>query len=243
MNYPIAGWLCKLNSLPFKRSRWVSRYFILLESELRCYKDEFTATPSHILDLHEILQITIYSQRPFTFKLETVDQDKPWIIACDSRHDMVKWMKAIEYKMTPVSPIRIDERSISPDVYRVPTLSLRCTNLTPQDQSKKVSLLKRRNKTLTPIITQPLYQSISSSASTTVSTIDTTYSTSPTSPKHSITPSPTGAVLCTCMSFKESSKPISKTPFKKSLSLISPLQKYLSEVSPTYLTYKKRFRL
>lgn len=34
-----AGMLAKMIPLPFGRSRWVSRYFVLLDSELRLYKD------------------------------------------------------------------------------------------------------------------------------------------------------------------------------------------------------------
>lgn len=37
---PVAGWLTKMISLPFGRSRWISRFFVLLDSELRFYKDE-----------------------------------------------------------------------------------------------------------------------------------------------------------------------------------------------------------
>lgn len=37
---PVAGWLSKMTHLPFGRSRWNSRFFVLLDSELRFYKDE-----------------------------------------------------------------------------------------------------------------------------------------------------------------------------------------------------------
>lgn len=37
---PIAQWLTKLIVLPFGRTRWSSRFFVLLDSELRIYKDE-----------------------------------------------------------------------------------------------------------------------------------------------------------------------------------------------------------
>lgn len=37
---PASGWLKKKTHLPLGGSRWALRYFILLDSELRVYKDE-----------------------------------------------------------------------------------------------------------------------------------------------------------------------------------------------------------
>jgi hypothetical protein len=92
---PVAGWLTKMISLPFGRSRWISRYFVLLDSELRFYKDEvrkmsnmskkklllitllflFTQhsdSASQIMNLRNICQVipTPTTQHPFCFRLE-----------------------------------------------------------------------------------------------------------------------------------------------------------------------------
>jgi hypothetical protein len=37
---PITNWLSKLTSLPFGRTRWISRFFVLLDNEIYVYKDE-----------------------------------------------------------------------------------------------------------------------------------------------------------------------------------------------------------
>lgn len=46
-NTPMAGWLAKMTPLPFGKSRWQDRFFVLLDTELRYYKDEVSSNKCH----------------------------------------------------------------------------------------------------------------------------------------------------------------------------------------------------
>ncbi|KAI8978611.1 hypothetical protein BDB01DRAFT_799416 [Pilobolus umbonatus] len=250
---PIAGWLNKMVSLPFGRSRWISKFFVLLDSELRYYKDEHGETPSHILDLKRICQVipTPTPQRPFCFRLEPLQSEssfRPWIIECQSEVDMTMWISAIQSRIIKHSsaskstkkPSRVNsvcsylEIIPSPDMYRLPTQSLRCTNLTENDYP---SLLSRRNKQLEPIVTHDHQPQISLSTSTINSS------------SSSNNPSPTGAVLgfsaLTSQYGSYHNNHGSKLDDHKYQSVTAQLKDDLSldKFSPTYLSYKKRFRL
>ncbi|CEP09337.1 hypothetical protein [Parasitella parasitica] len=289
---PTAGWLSKMVSLPFGRSRWISRYFVLLDSELRFYKDEYSEVASQVLNLRQIAQVIPAStlQHPFCFRLEPKQQPgdhvlKPWIMECKSESDMETWICAIQsriIKYSPApSPLLLHQKSptksnasnrnvsiasldsvrmTSPEVYRMPMLPLRCTNLIrgEEDDSTRESLLSRRNKKLAPIVTQsssssficspqpslPLYSSSISAVSST-----------------STLPSPTGAVLGYSLlispgiidrysNYTSKDAGNNQAPLvsqgvlevqhqeKKECDTIS-----LESSSPTYLMYKKRFRL
>ncbi|KAG1059757.1 hypothetical protein G6F42_028197 [Rhizopus arrhizus] len=108
---PAAGWLSKMVSLPFGRSRWISRFFVLLDSELRFYKDEHSESSSQVLNLRQIAQIIPAStlQHPYCFRLEPKQQQRehglrPWIIECKSEIDMEMWMAAIKSRINKYSP-------------------------------------------------------------------------------------------------------------------------------------------
>ncbi|KAI8992057.1 hypothetical protein BDF20DRAFT_847995 [Mycotypha africana] len=122
---PVAGWLSKMIALPFGRSRWVSRYFVLLDSELRYYKDEHFDTPAQILNLREISRVIPAgsSQYPYSFRLEPLEvnetkrssiqrpsfinnrNSKPWVINCKSELDKQHWMSAISIRIIKYSPL------------------------------------------------------------------------------------------------------------------------------------------
>lgn len=119
----------------------------------------------------------------------------------------------------------------SPEVYRLPTLPLRCTNQ-PEQEEEQLSLLTRRKKSLAPILTAPLHNAPDAIIA---------------SP---ITPSPTGAILG-CYNYNNTSKTAINFT-----TLISPsiIDQYVpcikrqnanneSPSSPTYLMYKKKFHL
>ncbi|KAK4517661.1 pre-60S ribosomal particles component [Mucor velutinosus] len=281
---PAAGWLSKMVSLPFGRSRWISRFFVLLDSELRFYKDEHSESSSQVLNLRQIAQVIPAStvQHPYCFRLEPKQQQqtahglRPWIIECKSEVDMEMWVSAIKNRINKYSPassplLRPTSQThrvtsvasvnsiimASPEVYRMPALPLRCTNMSwGEDESRKRSLLARRNKKLAPIVTQ----STSSSSSMTCSP-------QPPLPLHSgslsamssssTLPSPTGAVLgCSLLispgiidrysnySNKENNgknQTVLRVDHQKKDKQCDAMS--LESSSPTYLMYKKRFHL
>ncbi|KAI7895529.1 uncharacterized protein EV154DRAFT_599133 [Mucor mucedo] len=264
---PVAGWLTKMIPLPFGRSRWISRFFVLLDSELRFYKDEHSDTASQILNLRSVCQVipAPTTQRPFCFRLEpqkyTIgSMSRPWIIECKSETDMENWIAAIQSRITkyaspssspssspailsPKTPHETNStrvvsiysmvNNVSPEIYRVAALPLRCTNLTFDDQEKE-SLLIRRNKKLAPIVTQQQAEAPQLSAYSSAS---------------SITPSPTGAVLGPLISPSIIER-YSQYNHKSSRPLPIITKGVYNDVreedepsSPTYLMYKKRFGL
>lgn len=211
---------------------------------------------------------------------------RPWIIECKSETDMNNWVTAIKtriLKYTPVSspssllfsptlsPKHSSQTTVNsidslivpaaaaPEFYRMPTLPLRCTNLT-KEEVKKDSLLMRRNKKLAPIVTlssplpqqQQLYSDVSlSSAASSCS---------------SALPSPTGAVLGPLLispsiidrysPYNGSSKKSNSSNMTDSYSNTNgahpcryqenadcDTMSLESSSSPTYLMYKKKFRL
>ncbi|KAF1797912.1 hypothetical protein V8B55DRAFT_1549991 [Mucor lusitanicus] len=289
---PAAGWLSKMVSLPFGRSRWISRFFVLLDSELRFYKDEHSESSSQVLNLRQIAQVIPAStlQHPYCFRLEPKQQQqtdhglRPWIIECKSEMDMEMWVSAIKSRISKYSPASspllrptaqhaprtasvASVNSIimaSPEVYRMPALPLRCTNMIwgdEQDESAKESLLARRNKKLAPIVTQP---SPSSSSSITCSPQPPLplYSGSLSAMSSSSTlPSPTGAVLgCSLLISPGIIDRYSNYPTSNSSKQTTGLRvedehhhqqegskqcdtMSLESSSPTYLMYKKRFHL
>ncbi|CAO0789657.1 unnamed protein product [Mucor circinelloides] len=278
---PAAGWLSKMVSLPFGRSRWISRFFVLLDSELRFYKDEHSESSSQVLNLRQIAQIIPAStlQHPYCFRLEPKQQQRehglrPWIIECKSEIDMEMWMAAIKSRINKYSPASsplllpptqtkriVSIASVdsvimaSPEVYRMPVLPLRCTNMIWGEEigeSRKESLLARRNKKLAPIVTRPS----SSSSSITCSPQPSLplYSGSLSAISSSSTlPSPTGAVLgCSLLIspgiIDRYSNYTNKENNNNQAALRVESQEEcdtisLESSSPTYLMYKKRFHL
>ncbi|KAI7903986.1 uncharacterized protein BX663DRAFT_560326 [Cokeromyces recurvatus] len=235
---PVAGWLSKMIvPLPFGRSCWSSKFFVLLGSELRYYKDEHTETASQILDLHQISQVTCVStiNHPFCFRLEPKENQiiKPWIIECKTEQDMNTWVLTIQHRIRRAysSAVKMDDMlQISK---RWP---LCCCTVS---SSNKKSLLARRNKKLTPIITMESIQYLPP-------------------------PPPSSSSPCMSSTTNSSSKSIlsSSSTVVDFSSVISPgiIERYYpyhqtksyqeedaisleESSSPTYLNYKKRFHL
>ncbi|KAI8364488.1 hypothetical protein EDC96DRAFT_510871 [Choanephora cucurbitarum] len=106
---PRSGWLSKLTTgNAFCASRWQSRYFVLLDSEMRYYKDEHSTNASRTISLREVTNVSLVSlpNRPYCFRLEpvkTVDskkQQKVWTIACQSEYELESWVSAINCRLT-----------------------------------------------------------------------------------------------------------------------------------------------
>ncbi|KAI9252618.1 hypothetical protein BY458DRAFT_522858 [Sporodiniella umbellata] len=172
---PIAQWLSKQITLPFGRSRWSPRFFVLLDNELLIYKDELTEHLSHTIHLSRISSVSV--QKTDCFQLNFVDQERPMVIQCKSEKELNKWTRAVKERMVypkrKTDSVLLDELSIESHLYRLPTQPLRCTNF-------ESALLERRQKKLEPIRTSSL------------STSSSTPSISP-----NVTPSPTGAIVGT----------------------------------------------
>ncbi|KAG1438668.1 hypothetical protein G6F56_012565 [Rhizopus delemar] len=220
---PIAQWLTKLIVLPFGRTRWSSRFFVLLDSELRIYKDELTEHLSQTITLDNIRAIFEYEEKSHCFQLNLIDQEKPIVVQCKSESELNKWMRAIENRMVvtqypkcKTNSVFIDESSIDSEIYRLPTQPLRCTNI-------DLGLLERRRQKLSPIQTSLLSPVLSGASSC------------------STTPSPTGAVVGTLpFEFTDQKGSLAPQLLKKR---VVPHEKEEEELSPTYLIYKMKFRL
>ncbi|KAI9356890.1 hypothetical protein BD770DRAFT_389504 [Pilaira anomala] len=111
---PCSGWLNKLSTNnTFGTSRWQSRYFVLLDTELRYYKDEHAVHASRTIDLHDIAKVIKLSitNRKYCFKLEptlyyqhyhpsSATTKKVWTIECPSEHELDSWVTAIETRLS-----------------------------------------------------------------------------------------------------------------------------------------------
>ncbi|KAI8885874.1 PH-domain-containing protein [Backusella circina FSU 941] len=212
--FPASGWLKKKIYLPLGGSRWALRYFILLDSELRFYKDEYTSSPSHILDMKQVDQIIPIptTHRPYCFRIDRLKNKKSWVLDCNSQSDLEAWILALKKRLDRIAKTTCSESiTTSPQVYREPTLPLRCVNLDQEAVTKASSLLSRRNKYLAPIRTD-LYERPSTLSA---STISSTHS-SPIVPLSSL-----DLPQCHC----------------------KPGNISIENYSPTYMTYKRKFHI
>lgn len=114
---PRSGWLNKLSTNnAFGSSRWQSRYFVLLDSELRYYKDEHYVTASRTLNLGDIAKVTVINltNRKYCFKLEptlyyqhhhatTKYSRKIWTIECQSETELESWVAALDLRLCNLS--------------------------------------------------------------------------------------------------------------------------------------------
>ncbi|KAI8378577.1 hypothetical protein BD560DRAFT_389788 [Blakeslea trispora] len=111
---PRSGWLYKLTTgNAFCTSRWQSRYFVLLDSEMRYYKDEHSTNASRTISLREVTKVSLVSlpNQPYSFRLEPVKvsdskkQQKVWTIACQSEYELEAWVSAIHCRLTNLPSI------------------------------------------------------------------------------------------------------------------------------------------
>ncbi|KAI9012701.1 hypothetical protein CLU79DRAFT_769784 [Phycomyces nitens] len=115
---PKSDWLTKLSSSSLRGNRWRSRYFVLLDSELRYYKDEHNVSASSTLSLRDVSRVVpcSFTNRPYCFRLEpnfnapAQDKDRslpPWTIECNSEHEQGSWIDVIQYRLHRLSTIRV----------------------------------------------------------------------------------------------------------------------------------------
>ncbi|KAI9248339.1 hypothetical protein EDC94DRAFT_624998 [Helicostylum pulchrum] len=265
---PVAGWLTKMISLPFGRSRWISRFFVLLDSELRFYKDEHSDTTSQILNLRTVCQVipTPTPQHPFCFRLEprqytTENVSRPWIIECKSEVDMESWVSAIQNRIkkyaSPTSSASSSPAILSPKTPRpsetqhatriISTYSI-VNNTAPEFY--RVTALPLRCTNLT--FDEQEKESLLDRRNKKLAPIVTQQKVESPQPLSacfsSITPSPTGAVLGPLISpgiigrysqYNNQNHPLPLMTKGASL----PQQVKEEPSSPTYLLYKRKFHL
>ncbi|KAK4509330.1 uncharacterized protein ATC70_007681 [Mucor velutinosus] len=114
---PLSGWLQKLTSTnAFGASRWQSRYFVLLDSEMRYYKDEHSVAASRTVNLGDISKVIMTSSpnHPYSFRLEPTlyaqhskNQKKIWTMECKSATELELWVSAINYRLCKL--LKLDE--------------------------------------------------------------------------------------------------------------------------------------
>lgn len=130
-----SGWLSKLTTNnAFGTSRWQARYFILLDSELRYYKNEHATTASKTINLRDIAKVSIVqdiSHHPYVLQLEPTfyfqhnnsllknQKKKCWLLACQSELELKNWLDAINLRVSKLSSPRNtseEELVLSPSV-------------------------------------------------------------------------------------------------------------------------------
>lgn len=119
-----SGWLSKLTTNnAFGTSRWQARYFILLDSELRYYKNEHSTIASKTINLRDIAKVTIVqdiSNHPYALRLEPTlyfqnhpllknQKKKYWLLACQSEKDLKNWVDAINLRLSKLLSYDVEE--------------------------------------------------------------------------------------------------------------------------------------
>lgn len=121
-----SGWLSKLTiNSTFGTSRWQSRYFILLDSELRYYKDEHSIVASRAINLRDIARVVITTlpNHPYTFRLEPTlyfqkhqankkQQQKTWTMECRSEFELEAWVAAINLRLSKLIFFQESEQEV-----------------------------------------------------------------------------------------------------------------------------------
>ncbi|KAG2178599.1 hypothetical protein INT44_001752 [Umbelopsis vinacea] len=111
LHQPKAGWLSKIRPYSFGNLGWSCRFFVLLGSELRYYKNEYADTPSRVISLRSIKSVSYCptSNNPYAFRLEPMDSaptspmtrsaNKTLVLRADSEYDMQSWVEAIRSRL------------------------------------------------------------------------------------------------------------------------------------------------
>ncbi|KAI8343530.1 hypothetical protein BC941DRAFT_465691 [Chlamydoabsidia padenii] len=210
---PKAAWLKKM-TVTMGKPRWQVRYFVLLETEIRYYKDEHAATPNYIWSLRnvdQVKQITMAGQM-YCLSLEptlTVDdkmKKKDLVLNFQSAFEMHEWQEQIAGRLVRLTTSK-------PTITSTSSISLnrrRGVILSSIDISKEYpNGLISPNLTLPPTPTESIYSSTSS-----VSTLHQCYS-------------PPQSINTDSLTFVDYDRNDSDDP----------------SASPTFLQYKNQFHL
>ncbi|KAI8063275.1 hypothetical protein BC940DRAFT_349139 [Gongronella butleri] len=99
----LAAWIKKL-TWTMGKSRWQSRYFVLLDTELRYYKDEHATTPSAIISLMDIERVEVVCVAGCRYCVRlcpsgtSVRKGKPLVMRFDAAIELSTWFHAIQAK-------------------------------------------------------------------------------------------------------------------------------------------------
>ncbi|KAI9309088.1 hypothetical protein BJ944DRAFT_246017 [Cunninghamella echinulata] len=146
LNAPRASWLFKLSQNSFGKQKWQPRFFILLDNEIRYYRDEYSDQPSQILHLSNISQVIPLLDRPCTFRLEPTfknNDTKPWTIECTSQKEMEVWVESIHHRLS-LTPV------FESNTFITPTPSISSSSIHPFFSSMKIKK-SMKNSLSTPI--------------------------------------------------------------------------------------------
>ncbi|KAJ8662264.1 hypothetical protein O0I10_001957 [Lichtheimia ornata] len=160
-NTPMAGWLAKMTPLPFGKSRWQDRFFVLLDTELRYYKDEHVVSPSGILNLRQIRGAVAMAvdQQSYCIRLEPHREAhiKPWTIACRSSIDLQTWLDILRQRLDRLVPLMS-----SPDTTSIITTTITATSLSISLKRPSFSWLRKQKHSTSDInvSSEPLYHAI-----------------------------------------------------------------------------------
>lgn len=116
MNYTTSGWLHKLSSAnKFRSSKWQSRYFVLLDTELRYYKNEYSIDASNTINLRDVSNVekTSYFNHNYCFKLKMTEKykeknskcQKTWTMECNSEHELDIWLVSINLRLSNLNKL------------------------------------------------------------------------------------------------------------------------------------------
>lgn len=172
MDHTLSGWLFKLSTTnKLGSSKWQSRYFVLLDTELRYYKHEHSVDPSCAISLHEVSRVVKTStfNHNYCFKLETTTnykqrhakRQKTWTMECHSEYELDVWFQAINARLTKLRQYH----------------SLPCpSNVKPRSfKRSNLSISRRRGIVLSPLEFESMpvldHETLSSSSSSKASTI------------------------------------------------------------------------
>ncbi|KAG1462375.1 hypothetical protein G6F56_005534 [Rhizopus delemar] len=109
MYHTTSGWLFKLSTTnKLGASKWQSRYFVLLDTELRYYQNEHSVSSSSTINLCDVSKVirTGFFNHNYCFKLETTSNyqkqskhQKTWTMECHSEHELDMWLAAINHRL------------------------------------------------------------------------------------------------------------------------------------------------
>ncbi|KAG2227942.1 hypothetical protein INT45_011965 [Circinella minor] len=171
---PRAGWLSKLSQVAYSignKKRWQTRFFVLLDTELRCYKNEHTQTPSCVINLRDTCQPVIMTSssssgsRPHCFRLEPISNDngqsnnsRPLTIACQSAKELSDWVTAIQSILYKLNNHHYSQQEICQQ--RITKKFIHAAEQHQQQQQRnsndEESISRRRGVLLPPLMVHPL---------------------------------------------------------------------------------------
>ncbi|KAI8085018.1 uncharacterized protein BX664DRAFT_338344 [Halteromyces radiatus] len=164
---PKAAWLQKM-TLTMGRTRWQSRFFVLLDTEIRYYKDEHAAVPNNIWSLRDVSrvqQIPMMGYR-YCLSLDPVavttsysrggtkkTHRKPLILGFTSAIEMHTWLGCIQNRLDRL--ITSSSSSSSSNTLAVPQASTSSSSSLSRRRGVILSSLDIKQYTVLPTLVSP----------------------------------------------------------------------------------------